>query len=636
MIPAKFFRNLCSLLILALVAAAGPASGSEHVLSFEDRVACQEAIERVYYSHQIGATRPFEEAVSRPVIEKKVRTYLQQSLALQWWWKTSVTALSLEHEIQRIAANTQLPERLFEVYGALGGDSILIQECLARPVLVDRLARSFFATDQRIHGRARREAEGLRARLTSGGLDPLADHPHRNELEVIREDELGGEGRARLGFEDVGRQKNRLALSVSEFERWRRLAPEEVGQIGEVLEERERFVIMVILEEGSGRVRLARYTVLKEPWETWWRPASAELDAESTTTVARPLARFPEAFVEAAGQSKATGDDWSIAPDGELAAPCKIEEAWHNGVLDDPAPDRARYGHTAVWTGSLMIVWGGSDGSYLNLGRRYDPLTDIWTSTTTVGAPPGRMNHTAVWTGTGMVVWGGTGGGFKYFADGGRYDPVSDTWTATQTSNAPQARAGHTAVWSGGVMIVWGGDDETGPLNTGSRYDPVSDTWRPTITVNALKPRSGHTAVWTAGVMVVWGGRGAGVFNTGGRYDPLKDRWTATTTLNAPEARHVHTAVSADNLMVVWGGIAADTSLLDTGGRYDPVTDTWRAVTTTNAPEARYANTAVWTGSVIVVWGGDWRWDSQHRRPIRPGGRHLEPDDEIQRPRGAH
>ena len=41
-------------------------------LSFEDRVRAQEAIERVYYAHQIGATKPFEQAVPRDVLEKKV------------------------------------------------------------------------------------------------------------------------------------------------------------------------------------------------------------------------------------------------------------------------------------------------------------------------------------------------------------------------------------------------------------------------------------------------------------------------------------------------------------------------------------------------------------------------------------
>ena len=135
-------RHVRLTLILALgVAVPASASGSERVLSFEDRLGCQEAIERVYYSHQIGARRPFEEAVPREVIERKVRTSLLQSVALEQWWRTLVTAESLERELERIAGNTRLPERLLEVYGALGNDSVLIQECLARPVLVERLER---------------------------------------------------------------------------------------------------------------------------------------------------------------------------------------------------------------------------------------------------------------------------------------------------------------------------------------------------------------------------------------------------------------------------------------------------------------------------------------------------------------
>jgi len=107
-------------MMLALVAAVpGSASGSERLLSFEDRPACQEAIERVYYSHQIGATRPFEEAVPREVIERKVRTSLLQSVALEQWWKTPVTADSLKRELERIAGNTRLPERLDHLHPVL-------------------------------------------------------------------------------------------------------------------------------------------------------------------------------------------------------------------------------------------------------------------------------------------------------------------------------------------------------------------------------------------------------------------------------------------------------------------------------------------------------------------------------------
>ena len=79
----------------------------------------------------------------------------------------------------------------------------------------------------------------------------------------------------------------------------------------------------------------------------------------------------------------------------------------------DGAPS-GRVLHTAVWTGTENIVCGGADlGSPIptlastpapDLGR-YDPGTDSWI---VEALPPGkeRSGHTAVWTGTGMIIWG--------------------------------------------------------------------------------------------------------------------------------------------------------------------------------------------------------------------------------------
>ena len=53
-----------------------------------------------------------------------------------------------------------------------------------------------------------------------------------------------------------------------------------------------------------------------------------------------------------------------------------------------------------------MIVWGGANGS-LNTGGRYNPSTDSWTATSMTNAPSARADHTAVWTGSEMIVWGG-------------------------------------------------------------------------------------------------------------------------------------------------------------------------------------------------------------------------------------
>jgi hypothetical protein len=118
-----------------------------------------------------------------------------------------------------------------------------------------------------------------------------------------------------------------------------------------------------------------------------------------------------------------------------------------------------------------MIVWGGYNNPVgaLNTGGRYNPSTDSWTATSTTNAPSSRYYHTAVWTASEMIVWGGY---HRERVDtGGRYIPSTNSWTATSTTNAPAGRAFHTAVWTGNEMIVWGGNAfGLGLTNTGGRY----------------------------------------------------------------------------------------------------------------------------------------------------------------------
>ena len=286
------------------------------------------------------------------------------------------------------------------------------------------------------------------------------------------------------------------------------------------------------------------------------------------------------------------------------------------------APD-AREQHTAVWTGSEMVIWGGQSFSQpFDTGGRYSPGTDSWTATNTSNAPEPRDLHTAVWTGSEMIIWGGTGG-FPFGGDlnsGGRYAPGADSWTPTNTYNVPEPRSSHTAVWIGSEMVVWGGigqDVFSSTLNTGGRYDPATDNWTGTNVADAPSPRDMHTAIWTGSNMIIWGGTGDFInFNSGGRYNPAVDHWVAMTSI-APYPRYLHTAVWTGTQMLVWGG-NSDVGLLDTGARYNPNTDTWTATSTTNSPSARDYHTAVWTGSEMIVWGGE---DANFDR-LNTGGRY--------------
>ena len=286
-----------------------------------------------------------------------------------------------------------------------------------------------------------------------------------------------------------------------------------------------------------------------------------------------------------------------IIPDAPFGC---IDNSW-TAISSTNAPTD-RFNHTAVWTGSEMIVWGGTHDLFIDLktGGRYRPATDTWTDTSTAGAPFARSGHTAVWTGTEMIVWGGN-------ADntGGRYNPSTDSWNATSTANAPTGRNGHTAVWTGNQMIVWGGVNFIGfTFNTGGKYNPSTNTWTPTTTMNAPATRTGHTAVWTGSEMIIWGGWNglSGLFDSGGKYDPATNRWTATSTSNSPSGRYGHTALWTGTKMIVWGG--GSNVFFDTGAQYNPRADTWMATNTTNAPSDRADHTAVWSGDEMIVWGG--------------------------------
>jgi N-acetylneuraminic acid mutarotase len=291
--------------------------------------------------------------------------------------------------------------------------------------------------------------------------------------------------------------------------------------------------------------------------------------------------------------------------------------------LNAPSP---RSGHTAIWTGMEMIIWGGqAPGAgyvWLNDGARYNPATDTWKALSVSDAPEARSGHSAVWTGAQMLVWGGRNGGFfpDYPQAGGIYDPDTDSWRAMTADNAPSGRAGQTAVWTGTQLLVWGGTSDTFFSGSGGRYDPQTDTWTAISTLNAPVPRSGHTAVWTGTEMIVWGGYDDAQYHaTGARYDPLTDTWAATTLTAAPLARWGHSAIWSGNEMIIWGGYTANLDSLypRSGSRYLPGTDTWQYTVIVNSPLGRTDHTAIWTGTKMIMWGGS------NGIPLNSGGVYI-------------
>ncbi len=603
-------------------------------LDLDARVRAARALQRVYFLHRTwtgSSPRPaFEDVVSDGALRAQVEAMLERSQILASAYGRPIGPRDLDAEIARMRRDTRDPQRLQELFAALGGNHTLIAECLARPVLVERMWRQALAERDG-------QAAAPRSALEPAGRVTLADL---------------ATGRVTAPAAPKPAPTGTSAPTETPF-------PTEIARGA------------LTAASGSGRAVPVAAGATRGPGARGpGAPGPAAPDLAGNFTIGSPgndgtsggtlsPVTGPGGSEGRAPQGVACTDDtWRGLPSSGLAAREHHSAVWTgseiivwggtdgaialaNGAKYDPATDSwtalpggpnlpdARWGHTALWTGAEMIVWGGSNvAGVLGTGGRYEPASNTWkASSLTLGnaafTPSARKQHTAVWTGAEMIVWGGTDG-TVVFGNGGRYEPLTDTWKNCELTtgaggagqHVPAARARHTAVWTGTEMVVWGGW-AGGYLNYGGSYAPATDTWSGTWVdggPGAPVGRADHTAVWSGTEMIVWGGIGnGGVMANGGRFNPAINTWIASSLTtgsgaNVPAARSNAVAAWTGVEMIVWGG--SNPAALGTGGRYKPASDTWTTSTLTtgsgaNTPSARFAHAAAWTGTEFVVWAGD-------------------------------
>lgn len=277
-------------------------------------------------------------------------------------------------------------------------------------------------------------------------------------------------------------------------------------------------------------------------------------------------------------------------------------------------------GASGVWTGTGYIVWGGADwrGVFKNSGAVWDAVTNTWhPATSDWETPSPRWGQTAIWTGTEMIIWGGTDMSSPANPQptwtGGQYDPLQDTWSQTYAGpGTPDPRSGHSAIWTGTKMIVWGGTGQWGQyLNSGGIYDPATNRWSSTSVGNECpSARSWPSAIWTGKQMILWGGgqlvSGHWVpVGDGALYDPTVDRWTSLPAGNgAPPARSSNTVVWTGDSMLVWGPGGDSEQSAGTGAQYFPDTGLWKPMATSGScPGVPSPNLGFWTGTRLFVLG---------------------------------
>ncbi len=300
-------------MVLSIVSIA-----SARELDFEQRVAAQRAIEQVYWSHQIWpkenpSQKPALSAVmSDEAIRAKVGDYLKKSNALATIWKRPVTAEQLQAELDRMAKSTR--------------DA----ETLARQTLVERLIRNWYATDDRFHGAVKRDAErALEGTRTVAEMKALGGE-YVERMLVSRGDDVGTPGEK---YEDV------VKMDGAEWTDWKDDLARRFGTAPEALrlqrlsalqEDPDRFFVTAVLSFEADEAVVASVVWPKRSFDAWWSAERVGMPAEVVAEV---------------------GVYAIAAPIGRGC----VDDTWAGRFHLPSAQDS----HTAVWTGTEMLVWGG-------------------------------------------------------------------------------------------------------------------------------------------------------------------------------------------------------------------------------------------------------------------------------------
>ncbi len=305
---------------------------------------------------------------------------------------------------------------------------------------------------------------------------------------------------------------------------------------------------------------------------------------------------------------------WSLvilaAVIGTFIAP-QIGYAQGNWTTLAPVSPSPTEGMTVGGVGQVIVgAYGFSSslGGNTNQTRLYNISTDSWSAG---AAAPLPARAEAAYGDT-------THGGFLYVIGGDnyagvlsdlqRYDPVTDTWT-TLTS-MPTARAGAAAaVIDDGIFVIGGRQSTSGPcsggpyLGTVEKYDVDTNTWS---TVAPLpNPRSDLAAVAHGGKIFVFGGctgtaSAPSVTNEADMYDPQTNTWTTgLASMPTPRASLV-AGHSGDKVYAIGGTDGVSASSVNEV--YDIPSNSWS--TNTPMPTARQEAGVNSHGGRVYVVGG--------------------------------
>ncbi|KAF8492379.1 hypothetical protein F5888DRAFT_910078 [Russula emetica] len=282
-----------------------------------------------------------------------------------------------------------------------------------------------------------------------------------------------------------------------------------------------------------------------------------------------------------------------------------------------------RFGHalsTSATAAGELFLFGGyvqsssSPSNDLYVISTRDFSTNLLKTTGDVPSP--RYGHRAVLSSTILLIWGG------YIQnpvlDDSLYllNLVSREWTRILVNGpGPSGRFNHTMTLIGSKLFVFGGCSAKGPLNDIWALDldclnsnPFWESYEPTPGNEKPLPRRGHVSVTIGDRIIIFGGYdGRHVFNDTWSFNISTRKWTELQcTGSIPSPRAGHAAVLIDDIMYIFGGSTIDRTYLGDLTALNLSAQRWIAFQDIGSgPSGRSRHAMASDGTRVFVLGGE-------------------------------
>ena len=183
-----------------------------------------------------------------------------------------------------------------------------------------------------------------------------------------------------------------------------------------------------------------------------------------------------------------------------------------------------RFGFGQAFSTTDLYVWGGFFGPLVANGYKYNYATDTWSLLPVTGTPPTGKNGPVVkWTGSKLIVWGGSSADLvTHFNTGSIYDPATTSWTAM--TNSTVTGVGLAGAMFNNKLYLWG-------IAGGQYYDVALNNWNSYPAASFVRTdRNGPVVCETNFGFLSWSGQQYGAFGAYLPYYEDGERFFANAT----------------------------------------------------------------------------------------------------------